>query len=129
MWPLLGMALLGAVQGDQQRRAQENANKQNANISAAQTEYSPWTHLGASTPQIQAPGKGASALAGLAQGALSGAMYSSANPEKAAAPTPGVPMQSNISAPAIGNLGGSSYANSLYPKEDMIELMKKNGAM
>lgn len=74
MWPTLALAALGAIQGEGQRRSQERANKQQANISAAQTEFSPWTGL---TPQAFTPqAEGAGALGGAVQGGLSGAMFS-----------------------------------------------------
>jgi len=73
-WIPLAVAAVSAVQGEAQRAAQQRQNQKQADISAAQTQYSPWTHLGASTPQMQAPTP--SALGGAAQGALAGAMYS-----------------------------------------------------
>ena len=72
-WIPLATAAIGAVQGDAQRRAQQNANQQAANVSAAQTEFSPWTHI---TPQGFAPqAPTTSGFGGAAQGALSGVMF------------------------------------------------------
>lgn len=69
----VGTTALGAVQANQNRIAQQRANQQNANISAAQTQYSPWTGIKGSAPNIQAtPDNTASTLA---QGALGSTMF------------------------------------------------------
>lgn len=74
MLPLiLGMAALGAVQAEQQRKAQARAQEQNAQMAAAQTKYSPWTGMGPGQVQAQAPNGGA--LQGAMAGGLSGAMF------------------------------------------------------
>lgn len=81
-WIPLLTAAVGAVQGNQQRRAQQQQNQQQTDIAAAQTQYSPWTGI---KPQgVQFNPVTGSALGGAAQGALAGAMYSSANPQKPA---------------------------------------------
>ena len=68
-----GTALLGAYQGEQQRKAQVAANNQQAQMAAAQTQYSPWTGMGAGQANLS-PVTG-SALGGAIQGGLSGAMF------------------------------------------------------
>jgi len=74
------MAGLGVLQANQQRKAAQKQNEQQANMSAAQMEYSPWTGVTPSTPQMTAvPGGGAEVM-GAAQGALSGYMMNKANP-------------------------------------------------
>lgn len=75
IWPLIaGMAALGAIQGEQQRAAQRRANQQQAAITAAQTEFSPWTKI---QPQQFSPKpEGSGWFGGAAQGALGGAMFS-----------------------------------------------------
>lgn len=75
-WVVVGVAgttaVLGAINAAEQRKAQQKANQQNANIAAAQQEFSPWTGIKPASPQMQAVDS--SATAGAAQGALSGAM-------------------------------------------------------
>lgn len=74
----VGSAALGAYSADKQRQQQANTNKQSAAITAAQTEFSPWTHL---TPQAAHMGSnfGPGAAGGAAQGALGGAMFAKSN--------------------------------------------------
>lgn len=73
-WVVVGTAAVSAVAADQKRQAQERANVQQSKISAAQTEYSPWTGI---TPQAYQPqAVDSSALGGAIQGGLSGAMFS-----------------------------------------------------
>lgn len=66
-------AVVGAYSADQQRKAQQDANKQQAEMAAAQTQYSPWT--GMQTGQANLQPVTASALQGGLQGGLSGAMF------------------------------------------------------
>jgi hypothetical protein len=69
----VGTATVGAVSANQERKAQQKANQANANISAAQAQYSPWTKITPTTPNIQAtPDK---TFGAAAQGALGGAMF------------------------------------------------------
>lgn len=88
MWPAIAaMAAIGALQGAQQRKAQQQANQQSANITAAQTEFSPWTKI---SPQgFQATPITGNAFGGALQGGLSGAMFAQAN--KSQAPSGGDP--------------------------------------
>jgi hypothetical protein len=68
----IGTAALGAYQGNQQRKAQEKANKQQGAITAAQQEASPWTDM---KPQEYRPeAVTGDALGGAVQGGMSGAM-------------------------------------------------------
>lgn len=69
----IGSAVLGAAQGAQKRKAEQASNQANAELTAAQTEFSPWTHL---QPQsfTSAP-VASSGFGGAAQGALGGAMF------------------------------------------------------
>jgi hypothetical protein len=73
MWPAIALAGLGAIQGQQQADAQRQANKQQADMAAAQTEFSPWTGAGPGKAKLGAVT--GSPLAGAVQGGLSGAMY------------------------------------------------------
>lgn len=66
-------AVVGAYSADQQRKAQQDANKQQSEMAAAQTQYSPWT--GMQTGQANLQPVTASALQGGLQGGLSGAMF------------------------------------------------------
>lgn len=81
-WVAVGVAgttaVVGAVNASEQRKQQANANKQSAAISAAQQEWSPWTHM---QPQEFKPGSnfGPGALGGGIQGGLGGAMFASQN--------------------------------------------------
>lgn len=68
-----GMAALGAYNADQQRKAQQKQNQLSADITAAQTQYSPWTKITPQAFQGQAPT--GNAVAGAAEGALGGAMF------------------------------------------------------
>jgi len=77
MWPMiaatLGSAAIGALSGAQQRKAQQEQNQAQADIAAAQTQYSPWTNIKPQAAQMQTVT--GSPLGGAAQGALSGAMF------------------------------------------------------
>lgn len=67
MWMLpVGMAALGAIQGENKRQKEKAMNL----AAAEQTRYSPWTGMGLG--QLQNSGSGA--LGGALQGGLSGAM-------------------------------------------------------
>jgi hypothetical protein len=77
-----GTAILGAVNADAQRKAQQKANQQSADISAAQMEYSPWTHVNPQAAQVT-PVTG-NALGGALEGGLGGAMFASAMKKNAA---------------------------------------------
>lgn len=68
------MGGLGMAQGAQQANTQKKQNKLNADISAAQTQYSPWTGITPSNPDIKAVDATGSALAGGIGGAFSGYM-------------------------------------------------------
>ena len=75
-WIVAGMAggaALGMLQGQQQRKAQERANRQQTEIAAAQNQFSPWTGIKPSTPQLGAVT--ASGAGGALQGGLAGAMF------------------------------------------------------
>lgn len=144
---MLGMAALGALQGSMQAKAQQRANKQNADISAAQTQYSPWTGLGASTPEIKAADPTGAALSGGIGGGLSGYMQGLSNqaaqtpampatpgmPQKMA--TPGTSPYSSYGSPeAASQAATSSWMNqpmstkpSFFSQEDQLNkaMMKK----
>jgi uncharacterized membrane protein len=70
---VVGSTALGAYQAEEQRKAQAAANRTNAEMAAAQTQYSPWTGMATGQAEM-APVKG-DALGGAAQGALGGAMF------------------------------------------------------
>lgn len=72
----IGTAALGAINASQQRKAQQQANETNANMSAAQMQYSPWTGVKPSTPQMGAVTD--NVMGGALQGGLGGAMFGSA---------------------------------------------------
>jgi hypothetical protein len=69
----VGSAVIGAYSQEEQRKAQVAANKQQAEMAAAQTQYSPWTGMGSGQANMQ-PVTG-NALSGALQGGLSGAMF------------------------------------------------------
>jgi hypothetical protein len=74
VWTAVGAStLLSASQGAANRKAQQDANQQNAANAAAQTEFSPWTKAGPG--QFTAAPVTESALGGGVKGALSGAMF------------------------------------------------------
>lgn len=73
----VGSAVIGAEQGNAQRKAQAQANRANMEMSAAQTEFSPWTKINPTNAQAQAPTTSGSQ--GAMQGALSGAMFAAQN--------------------------------------------------
>lgn len=68
-----GTAALGAFQADEQRKAQIAANRQQAEMAAAQTQYSPWTGMATGQANLQAVT--GNPLAGALQGGLQGAMF------------------------------------------------------
>lgn len=128
-WVAVGtMAALGAVQGQQQRQAQAKANQQNADISAAQAQYSPWTNIKPQGVQIGALGGGA--LGGAEQGALAGAMYSKAlggkdkpgmelSKEFAAMPDNGPSMAPAMSAPNAMPMSDNPYTRMMLQKRGL----------
>lgn len=84
-WVVVGVAAVGALTADQQRKAQEKHNQQAADVSAAQMQYSPWTGVKPSAPNLSPVTS--SALQGGLQGGLSGAIYKSQNPSAPTDPT------------------------------------------
>jgi|GEM_PF-4609364 len=111
-WIPIAMAALGAVSGAEQAKAQKKAQERQANLSAAQTQYSPWTGI---TPQQFTPGPVSSPLAGAfsggVQGGLQGMMFSKGMGESApmsSGPTDSMPQLQPVSL-------GSSYS----PKTQM----------
>lgn len=127
-WVAVGtMAALGAVQGNQQRQAQAKANQQNADISAAQTQYSPWTNIKPQGVQMGALGGGA--LGGAEQGALAGAMYSKAlggqkaaqgaalTKEFDAMPSGGPSMAPAMNAPDAMQMSDNPYTKMMQQKK------------
>lgn len=79
---VVGSAALGAYQAEEQRKAQAAANRANAEMAAAQTQYSPWT--GMATGQADLKPVSGDALGGAAQGALGGAMFAQGMKKSAA---------------------------------------------
>lgn len=77
-WIPLALAAVGAAQGAAQRQAQQKVNQAQADISAAETRYSPWTGIKPQGVQLQAPTT--SGFQGAVQGGLSGLMYNAKNP-------------------------------------------------
>jgi hypothetical protein len=69
----VGGAVLGAVQGGQKRKAEQQQNQANAMITAAQSEFNPWT--GIKPQQFNAQAPTSTALGGAAEGGLGGAMF------------------------------------------------------
>lgn len=68
-----GTAVLGALNAANQRKAQQRQNQQSADVSAAQTQFSPWTHI---QPQgFQPQAITANPMSGAVQGGLGGAMF------------------------------------------------------
>lgn len=98
-WVAVGIAgttaAVGAVNAGAQRKAQQKANEQNANIAAAQQEFSPWTGMKPASP-VMGSNYGPGALGGAVQGGLGGAMFgqqlksaaAGASPAETPAPTP-----------------------------------------
>lgn len=66
----IGSAVLGAAQGQQKRKAEQEANQANAQITAAQTQYSPWT--GMAPQKFEATPIADSALGGAVVGGYGG---------------------------------------------------------
>lgn len=82
MWWIPASMAVGAIMQGQQAKAQAKAQEKQAAISAAQTEFSPWTGI---TPQQFNPQPiTASALGGAVQGGLSGVMQEQAMAKGAA---------------------------------------------
>lgn len=76
MWWIPASMAVGGIMAGQQARAQKKAQQQQANVTAAQTEYSPWTGI---TPQQFNPTPiTTSAMSGAVQGGLSGLMQEQA---------------------------------------------------
>lgn len=77
-WLVVGTtAALGALTASQNRQAQQRANQQSADLSAAQMQYSPWT--GVKPQAAQVTPVTANALGGALQGGLAGAMHEASN--------------------------------------------------
>jgi len=85
-WVAVGMTAVGAVTAANSRKAAQEQNQKQAEMAAAQTQYSAWTGAapGEFTPQAVPGG----ALQGAATGALSGMMYKNANAKTPETPTP-----------------------------------------
>ena len=94
MWIPLATMAVSALQQNQEaqakRKAQDQANRQQVGINAAQTQFSPWTNI---NPQAitSAPASAdptSATISGGLQGGLAGAMYSAANKQPAQTPPP-----------------------------------------
>lgn len=99
----IGTAALGAINASQQRKAQQQSNEANANMSAAQMQYSPWTGVKPGTPQMSAVD--ANPLGGAIQGGLGGAMFASALKKNQA------PGESGVTGDEIGKDIGATPAS------------------
>lgn len=107
MWPmLLGMAGIGALQGLMGAKAQQKQNQTQADMAAAQTQFSPWTGMGAGKAQINTVSPVGEALKGGIGGGLAGYMHGMAN-------APAAP------AAGTGTTGGSPYSSFGSPEEAM----------
>lgn len=114
-WVAVGsMTAIGAVQGAQQRKAQQEANQQNANLNAAQMEYSPWT--GVKPGVATAAPVTASAFGGAEKGALSGAMFAHKG---------GAPGNDEASQLASAKGGAAMPATTMSADEIQAEKMKR----
>lgn len=71
MWPMIAAMAAGALIKNKQQEAEAEAEQRAMTANASAIRYSPWTGMNAS---MMAP-KGRSKLAGLAEGATSGAMF------------------------------------------------------
>lgn len=122
----LVMGGLGALQGSIQANAQKNAQKRQADLAAAQTQYSPWTGISPQQFQPQAVDATGSMLTGALGGGLAGYM---AGRNKSQAPETPAPAEApQTSQSPWGNMGGQQYAQMLNAQGNQFEqeMMKKN---
>lgn len=85
-WVAGAMTVASVANANSQRKAQQDANQKNAQINAAQMEYSPWTGVKPGEVQMQATPN--TALASGLQGGLSGAMFAKKNGFGSESPAP-----------------------------------------
>jgi len=115
-WVVVGSSGVGLASGYMNAKSQERNNARQADISAAQAQYSPWTHITPSNPNLQATDPAGAALVGGAQGALAGVMTKQSM-DKAATNLP-----STVNAQS-GNggltLGASGIDPQQYSEQDM----------
>jgi len=78
-WIAVGAAAIGLVTSVSNNKAKAKAQQKQADISAAQTQYSPWTGQQAQEFNPQAIDGTGDALKGVAGGAFSGIMSNNAN--------------------------------------------------
>lgn len=86
-WVPIALAIASAAHqartSENQRRAQVKQNESNANISAAQAQFSPWTGINPQSANQQAVTADplSAGFGGAIQGGLAGAMYNQQNKE------------------------------------------------
>ena len=92
-WWIPALAAVGALQGGQQASAQRKAQAAQNKAAAAQTEFSPWTHMGAGqTSNAPTQSDFGGALLGGIEGGLTGAAFGQQFGEKKpTTPTPEIP--------------------------------------
>lgn len=115
-WVAVGVTGASALMSSQQARAQQKQQKAQNMAAAAQTEYSPWTKMGAGQIQTGAPDPTAAAL----QGGLTGFMQGQnikAGMAKAEAPVEDVK-----------DMGTMSVNTKEMPTMDPLEEIKKRNA-
>lgn len=108
-WMMAGMAAMGVVNAQMAAKAKAKENQKNAEISAAETQYSPWTGIQPTKFQYQDPNATGNSIAQGAQGALSGAMFNSAN-KAPPAQTPGAAQAAPTSP--YSSMGSAEEANN-----------------
>jgi len=74
-WFATGAAVVGAVAGSENAKAQKKSQDAQNIAAATQTEYSPWTNMGPGKLQTGAPTQLGGAMAGGMQGAMFGAQF------------------------------------------------------
>ena len=124
MWPMLAMAGLGMLQGKVQRDAQADANKANAKAAAAQTQFSPYTKMGAGSFQAAPIQSSAGAmLGGAAQGAVAGLNLSQSYNKAQADMNM---MNQNPNNMSMSNNQMASHINGLAPQAQSPWAMASN---
>lgn len=111
---------MGALSASQAAKAKAKENQRNADISAAQTQFSPWTGVQPQGFSYQDPNAAGGMLGGAASGALSGLMHKQANagpPAPAAAGGGGAMAPGQSPYSSFGSAGEASGAAALGPQQ------------
>lgn len=82
-WVAVGVTGAGLATSVMSNKAKAKENQRQADIAAAQTQYSPWTGLAPQAYNPQSIDAGGDAMKAITSGVMSGVMHNKANPSGA----------------------------------------------